>query len=341
VIFGAGATYDSVPSSPATSDDIFAKVGPRPPLTKHLFLDRFNAILAQYPQCRPIVPYLKQISEASSIEQELEKLQSEGREYAERFRQLAAITFYLQDMIAQTQRQWESISQGITNYRTFIDQVLHHMANIGKVCFITFNYDTMLDNILPFGGGFPTIADYVSNENFKLIKLHGSVNWAREVETEIANLGRDAAKRSDADLVNELIERTPELKLSDTFHVVANPHVRELNGKALYPAIAIPAQSKQRFECPQAHVDALKACIPEVDKMILIGWSGNEQFFLELLRDNLRKSLKIMLVTGTEEGGHQLEAKLKASGITGEVRTSTTFTDFVVHRETDSFLASG
>jgi hypothetical protein len=198
----------------------------------------------------------------------------------------------------------------------------------------------MLDSILPFGARISTINDYVSDDNFKLIKLHGSVNWARLVETHINNLEKDAATKSDAELANELIEKIPELELSETFHVVADEHVRELNGKALYPAIAIPVQTKQHFECPQAHLDVLKACIPEVDKLILIGWSGNETRFLDLLKENLRKSLKIMLVTGTEEGAEQLMAKLKASQIAGETTARTGFSNFVVHREADPFLAS-
>jgi hypothetical protein len=62
--------------------------------------------------------------------------------------------------------------------------------------------------------------------------------------------------------------------------------------------------------------------------------------FLELLKENLRKSLKIMLVTGTQEGAEQLMARLKANQIAGETSVSDGFSNFVVHREADPFLAS-
>jgi hypothetical protein len=149
------------------------------------------------------------------------------------------------------------------------------------------------------------------------------------------------SQKADAELIDELIEKAPKLKLSQTFHVVNDEMVRRLNGKPLYPAIAIPVQTKQNFECPQAHLDVLEACIPEIDKLILIGWSGNETRFLELLKKNSRKSLKIMLVTGTEEGGEQLMAKLKTSQIDGDFSRSNGFSNFVVHRQADPFLTSG
>lgn len=338
VIFGAGATYDSIPSDPAPKPEL-STFGSRPPLTNHLFQSRFNHILSRYSKCQPIIPYLKQISDASSIEQELEKLQTEGQEYPERFRQLAAITFYLQDLIASYQKNWEAQSGGVTNYKTFIDQIQHHQRNLGQVWLVTFNYDTMLENVLPFGTRISTMNHYVIDDNFKLIKLHGSVNWGRLVEAPLENLKKPGSQKTD-ELINALIENAPELKLSQTF-LVDNQNTRRAgDGTPLYPAIAIPVQTKQHFECPQIHLDVLKACLPEVEKLILIGWSGSEARFLEMLKENLRKSLKIMLVTGTEQGAEQLMAKLKANQIAGEISVKTGFTNFVVHREADPFLAA-
>ncbi len=342
VVFGAGASYDSIPSLPAPKPGGDFGIGSRPPLTNQLFDYRFNHILSQpqYRTCAKIIPYLKQVSDAGSIEQILEKLQAEGREYPERFRQLAAITFYLQNVISTSQRLWETGSMGVTTYNTFIDQIQHHQRGLGHTCLVTFNYDTMLENVHPFGAEISGINDYVSNKNFKLIKLHGSINWARQVETPLDVSEKTLSQKSDGEIIAELIEKAPELELGQTFHLIEDEKVRQLDEKALYPAIAIPVQSKQHFECPQAHLDALKACLPEVDKLILIGWSGNETRFLELLKENLRKSLKIMLVTGTEEGAAQLMAKLKASRIAGEITAKTGFSNFVVRRDADPFLAA-
>jgi hypothetical protein len=60
VIFGAGASYDSIPSRPP-SQYIRAQLASRLPLAKELFLTRgvFSETLSYYPQCHPIVPYLQ------------------------------------------------------------------------------------------------------------------------------------------------------------------------------------------------------------------------------------------------------------------------------------------
>lgn len=59
VIFGAGASYDSVPSKPPAKVPR-AQHPSRLPLASELFLDTgvFADSLTRFPQCHPIVPYL-------------------------------------------------------------------------------------------------------------------------------------------------------------------------------------------------------------------------------------------------------------------------------------------
>lgn len=348
VIFGAGASYDSFPSEPPPSPLHSHRRTSRLPLTNELFQNRFDEILLQpiYRVCRPIIPYLKKNLSGDSIEEILGRLHDEGRDDPERIRQLAGIRFYLQEMITKYQEAWEESGRGISNYNTFIDQIRHHQRTLGEVYLATFNYDTMLDHVLPLEEPISNIDDYVVDKNFKLIKLHGSVNWVRQVETSLKSVDNppEMTIESNRDrIVRELIHRAPELTFGNSFHVVRDLNYEsdegdELDKKALYPAIAIPIQSKQYFECPQKHIDLLKARIPEIDKLILIGWSGKELRFLELLKENLRKSLRLMMVTGTKQGGEELRKRLEENGISGEVSTSVGFTHFVVNREVDRFL---
>ena len=161
LIFGAGASYDSVPSSPPGGD--YGHSGDprnqfRLPLANDLFDNRrlFAEVMWRLPQCQPVIPYLQRLTGSESdlsIEQRLAALQQEADGYPERLVQLAAIRFYLRCIIRQTEDQWVNnvimVSGGVTNHRTFLDQVEHwrHACN-ESVCVVTFNYDTLLERAL-------------------------------------------------------------------------------------------------------------------------------------------------------------------------------------------------
>src|SRR5437870_3163591 len=103
VIFGAGASYDSDPSR--------ATAGPRgdypdrPPLANQLFDNRgeFAHDLSYFPECKPIVPYLRR---TQAIEEQLERLQAESTEYSMRHQQLAAVRWYFQMLLSGCEQRW-------------------------------------------------------------------------------------------------------------------------------------------------------------------------------------------------------------------------------------------
>ena len=102
VIFGAGASYDSVPHLPAPSnpaDAIKHRVDyasrDRPPLANQLFEDRpeFVNAMEQFKDCMPLVPALRKRGVA--VEQELTKLQEQAETFPRVHGELAAIRYYL------------------------------------------------------------------------------------------------------------------------------------------------------------------------------------------------------------------------------------------------------
>src|SRR6185503_16013308 len=108
----------------------------------------------------------------------------------------------------------------------------------------------------------------------KLIKLHGSVTWMREVETEIVAV-RDGSGARGTRVVQEIIEKAPTLRVRPSYVLVDSP--REViapppAGPALFPALAIPVTRKQTFECPDQHVNALREFLPQVRKVLIIVW---------------------------------------------------------------------
>src|SRR3989337_761360 len=124
VVFGAGASYDSVPSRDPKSWPK-ERLPDRPPLANELFDDRplFVDAMSRFPRCQAIIPYLRHRSEDVSVEAVLEKLQAEGEEYPERYRQLAAIRFYLHFVLWECERRWNDVAKGVTNYKTLLDQI--------------------------------------------------------------------------------------------------------------------------------------------------------------------------------------------------------------------------
>src|SRR5438270_4277647 len=79
VVFGAGASYDSVPSKRPVDSLSITEAQFRPPLANQLFEPRpwFVEIMKRFPDCQAVIPYLEGRI-GGSVEQELERLQSEA-----------------------------------------------------------------------------------------------------------------------------------------------------------------------------------------------------------------------------------------------------------------------
>jgi hypothetical protein len=115
----------------------------------------------------------------------------------------------------------------------------------------------------------------------------------------------------------------------------------KLNNVALFPAIAIPVETKQHYECPKEHLSALQECIPRTTKLLMIGWRASEQHFLKLLSEGVKRKLRVMSVAGELDAAKQSVKNLRDAGVDVDaVESSGGFTDFVVNREGDDFLRS-
>jgi hypothetical protein len=91
VIFGAGASYDSAPDFPPNEfKRHYPQCRNRPPLATELFLNDgiFSDSLKRFPQCNPIIPYLRSVPKGRTIEEVLGMLQAEGESDPERKRQI-------------------------------------------------------------------------------------------------------------------------------------------------------------------------------------------------------------------------------------------------------------
>jgi hypothetical protein len=317
VVFGAGASYDSDPYNrpdydPATRiENLLPIEEHRPPLANRLFDHRpqFVSAMARFSACKPLIPHLRRAGVA--VEQELARFQKEADKYPEGHSQLAAIRYYLRQAIWECQVRWNGVHTGVTNYLTFLDEIERwRLASDEKVCFVTFNYDTMLEEAMAqlLHLEVDTMDRYYQWPNYSLFKLHGSVNWGRTVQTTIRKQGRPAATffghlihsfRSDShpDALGEYRLCNLAMEPNDNADVV------------LYPALSIPLHQKDEFSCPTTHVTQLEAIAPQVTKMITIGWRGAEQEFLGLLKyarkfpfPGIRREIRLLVITASDTG---------------------------------------
>jgi hypothetical protein len=281
----------------------------RPPLADHLF-DRpaFFEIMALHPYVKAIVPQLTGVKQ-TPLERILDTLQSQAESYPARRSQLTDVRFYLRDLLVTCRLRWGQVTQGITNYFSLLDQLQEWQHKAGKgVCIVTFNYDLLLEDALPTVGVDTSSLDgYVAHPKWKVIKPHGSVNWARPTATyvEPPTVERLTALAADGiSVTDEIVLGTAGTRYGDT-------------NRMLYPAIAIPLESYKDFECPPEHLSTLEECIRQTSQILIIGWRATERSFLEILARNMPSQMRffIHIACGDSESASQTWNNLQKAGV--------------------------
>jgi hypothetical protein len=338
VVTGAGATYDSAPSWPASGVSRIETPSDRPPLANQLFEGRFEfvKVMKRFPKLLPIVPYLQSRGDRS-LEQVLEQLQSETAAYEERSRQLAAVRYYLQVILGDCVPRWREFNSNISNYTTLLDQIERWRKPDEMVCFATFNYDLFLElDLASVGIVIHDLPDYIANPRYKLVKLHGSVNWGHQIMS-----GAPPLMNSDSwGMANAVIDSAPSLEMAGEFQVVGQRPMGLIGENWFFPAIAIPVETKTTFECPREHLGALEEFIPRVTRILSIGWRGAESTFLQMLSKGLTSPVEVLVVAESVDSAWETIERMEAAGVSGNYASYTEgFTSFIVSRAGDQLLS--
>jgi hypothetical protein len=317
VIFGAGASYDSAPSYPPPLNFKARRRRPnldRLPLADELFDDRprFAAAMKAFPACLSIITALRHREPYMSVEGILQKLQAENEKHPQGHREMAAVRYYLQRMIWECQDRWDCVHNGVTNYVTLLRLIRQSPESSSNVCLVTFNYDTMLDKALfAVDEKIESMDDYVQNQ-YQIFKIHGSINWGRLIERATSLL--ELHKLPDHQIADAFIRQAPEIAewkaVTKNYVITQGLSVRKVYETAVCPAIAIPLESKEDFECPRGHLRELMKCIPEITKVLIIGWRATDAPFLERLR-GLQANLRVHIVCGDSGAGDQVVRRMK------------------------------
>lgn len=322
VVFGAGASFDSVPHLPAPGppSEGLANWEDRPPLANQLFDTRriFVNLMEKFKDCQALVPILRH--SGTSVEKKLAEFQEQAKTFPQTNRELAAIHFYLHFALWDCQDRWRDKHRGITNFSTLLREIERwRFERKEKVCFVTFNYDTMLEEAMS-----QVLRLEVSDiggyrwENYSLFKLHGSINWGRVVYV----IDPDPNKNLDRLYQRLIDDALPGAQVITNTYRLCDHDIRPIPIKlgaryapedttsvVLYPALSIPVEKKDALSCPREHVAALAAMLPNVTKMITIGWRATEAEFLNMLLasrsvlvSGLRQPVNLLVVTGSAEG---------------------------------------
>jgi len=242
------------------------------------------------------------------VEKELAMFKEQAKTFPQRHKQLAAIRYYLHFALWECQRHWRERHRGITNYSTLLDEIERWRSELFEnVCFVTFNYDTMLEEAMQEVLRFEVrdLRSYLSQKNYTLIKLHGSINWGRELDQIVAPHTYNQ---------QTLIESVADLKISDRYRVVSDYPMLRVGDKLVFPALSIPVENKDEFSCPAEHVQALTAVLPKVTKILTVGWRATEADFLKMLEVGLKggeSAPSLMIVSGDQKGAEETSANLK------------------------------
>lgn len=336
VVLGAGASFDSLIADPPP--DVSA-LGPytrrgndfRPPLAVQLFENRanFSQVVADLRELAPLMQPMRQaIEQGVQIEKRLAEHQHRARDQADPDfaleRQLRAFRFYLQQIMHDCSEQWPSAMHGSTNYGHLLWRICRWQSLTKEpVCYVTFNYDTLLE--AAFRENYDIDADerlenYIGFENAKLIKLHGSANWGRVVNPPLKKRKISTRVPPSAEEVKEsmlwMIREMPNEMISSEYVLLRQPNEIVSAGgsdgflRICFPAIAIPVEEKQDFECPDSHVTALRDLLPTVNKLLVIGWRAAEENFLALLRDALPQRPLLDVVCAGPADAREVNSRL-------------------------------
>jgi hypothetical protein len=299
VIFGAGASYDaSSDVTPGSNDDA------RIPLADHLFDVGLADIAMSYPRVNDFVTFLRPppsgvaVEDGRHVEDLLEEFRLESLGDPDRVSELMAVRFYIQGVIQAQEHRWTRVDKGVSNYRTLFREIHRIIPRDEAIGLVTFNYDTLAERALSqLAGPFPDFDSYVTGSRWKLFKVHGSADWARRVSIPIGNIDQ----LNDWAVAREIVDRASEVDPFGAFvrWKGSRPQSRD-EGGPLIPALAVPFSSKQDFELPPGHKQALEDILPRVTRVLIVGWRGTDKPFVDLLQA-ARPNVERMISVGGRE----------------------------------------
>jgi hypothetical protein len=268
-----------------------------PPLVPDLFDATFPAsqeVLPGYPLVNMAAADLRSQDTAVAIEQTI-RTRYRDSEHEHDQRIFRAILPYLQELLHR-------VTYSFTDFAHNYESLVASLLRLNEVVFVSLNYDLLLDNVLtkidPRATGLDWYVD--PGRHWSLIKLHGSVNWARQTGVNSASVFTDPP--ADLELADEIVVRPggDELWRLRGFSGARGSFTY---GELQYPVLSVPIGQADELVCPREHVDFLQAKLAATQPLhlLLVGYSAVDREVLALIRDSERGVKTLTIVDRSEE----------------------------------------
>ena len=317
VVLGAGASYDV---RNIGSPDAFPAI--RPPLANGLFNMEtnplyFDTIMEPYPRAKVLSQIIAPRAAAGTetIETELARLaRHDDLQTSQDFKEIPA---YLRDLLQKSSRDYTSLPG---HYIQLAHLLLKDYGC--EVLFLVMNYDDLLEQALTYifpEFQFTKMSDYVDGDRpFKVVKLHGSINWFTTLSENEKDDWSVLVARHD------IFARIPENEIVVYGSLTRTSRWLGARNRYVYPLITAPVASEDKSPvCPDSHYEAAKSFLDDCDKFLVIGTAAMDQDLLDLINESVNPKsnplLHVVDKTKTDSTGRLIEAS-PATGTTQRLR---------------------
>lgn len=311
VILGAGAAHDVI--NPQSNDAIdFPRIRYRPPITANLFdtsidweheYNKFKKVASVIGELRNAYPSKRT---SLNIETFLKGLRNSHKKH--RNDQFREFPLYLQHYFAAVSDRY---CRKPSNYMILINKIFD--IDLGKVIFVTTNYDLLFDKALESYSNFtksdPNMNKYISDERWAYIKLHGSVDWGRRIKESMVK-NTSSTLPGLLDNVSQLGATLDEALETD---IVIDKRFNQETKELIYPAISVPV-GESKLNCRDEHIATLKEHLNNCQNFLIIGFSGYDEDVLRFLDEKNGGFGKVLIVSGSKDSARETVTKFFSFG---------------------------
>lgn len=333
LITGAGASHDVI-NEDIISSEAFGTSSFRPPLTKNLFYPPLPdsrevgspseesgfilTCLSEHPLAYQagyeFHNHFGKNNEEANLEEFLSDLKKNDKHIIKS--QFWAIPLYLYDLFNKISNSYLPTKYGLpSNYKSLIDKI--SQSNYNQIIWLNLNYDLLADYPIKISTNneLKDFNDYMQLETqdglkIKYTKPHGSVDWFKKINDskiewkniKLGNLPTGFESRLSKEiytlnaLENQILRKGP-----NGFSALVFP-------EGWYPAITAPI-GEYDFVYPEHFLNILPE-LENTDSILCIGFGALDKDILNLIKSNMPKIRKLLIVDGTREAGDQAHQRI-------------------------------